>query len=95
MRWIEFALIIVAGLAGAFSFGRILWTRRIGHIWPKRSEIKIVNKAGLITGIAEVALQTRARPELGVQLRRQRRFSPLVRAELRQAIHELQKVKSS
>ena len=58
MRWIELALIILAGVAGAISFGRILWTRRIGHIWPKRNEIKIVNKAGLVTE-PEVALQTR------------------------------------
>ena len=51
MRWIELALIILAGVAGAISFGRILWTRRVGHIWPKRHEIKVVNKAGLLTGI--------------------------------------------
>ena len=59
MRWIELALMALAGLAGAISFGRILWFRRVGHIWPKRTEIKVVNKVGLITGIAEVALQTR------------------------------------
>jgi len=59
MRWIELAMMALAGLAGAISFGRILWFRRVGHIWPKRTEIKVVNKAGLITGIAEVALQTR------------------------------------
>ena len=69
MRWIELALIILAGVAGAISFGRILWTRRVGHIWPKRHEIKVVNKAGLLTGTAEVALQTRVianRPVAGV-----------------------------
>lgn len=69
MRWIELALIILAGLAGAISFGHILWTRRVGHIWPKRSEIKVVNKLGLLTGIAEVALQTRVianRPVAGL-----------------------------
>jgi Fe-S oxidoreductase len=59
MRWIELALIISAGLAGAASFSWILWTRRVGHIWPKRTEIKVVNKMGLFTGVAEVALQTR------------------------------------
>jgi Fe-S oxidoreductase len=69
MRWIELALIALAGLAGAISFGRILWFRRVGHIWPKRSEIKVVNKVGLLTGIAEVALQTRVianRPVAGL-----------------------------
>jgi Fe-S oxidoreductase len=69
LRWIELGLIIVAGLAGAISFGRILWTQRIGHIWPKRGEIKVVNKVGLLTGIAEVALQTRVianRPVAGI-----------------------------
>jgi Fe-S oxidoreductase len=69
MRWIELALIALAGLAGAISFGRILWFRRVGHIWPKRSEIKVVNKVGLLTGIAEVALQTRVianRPVAGM-----------------------------
>jgi Fe-S oxidoreductase len=59
MRWIELALMAMAGLAGAIGFGRILWFRRVGHIWPKRTEIKVVNKVGLFTGIAEVALQTR------------------------------------
>ncbi len=59
MRWIELALIISAGLAGAASFSWILWTRRVGHIWPKRTEIKVVNKMGLFTGVAVVALQTR------------------------------------
>lgn len=69
MRWIELALIALAGLAGAISFGRILWFRRVGHIWPKRTEIKVVNKVGLLTGIAEVALQTRVianRPVAGM-----------------------------
>ena len=42
--------------------------RRIGHIWPKRNEIKVVNKAGLLTD-QEVALQTRVianRPVAGI-----------------------------
>ena len=69
MRWIELALIATVALAGTISFARILWFRRVGHIWPKRNEIKVVNKAGLITGIAEVALQTRVianRPVAGM-----------------------------
>ena len=69
MRSIELTLIILAGLAGAISFGRILWTRRVGHIWPKRREIKVINPVGLLTGVAEVALQTRVianRPIAGI-----------------------------
>ena len=68
MRWVELAFIILSGLAGAVSFGYVLWTRRLGHIWPKRDEIEIINKKGLFTGIAEVALQTRVianRPVVG------------------------------
>ncbi|MEC9391322.1 MAG: (Fe-S)-binding protein [Myxococcota bacterium] len=68
MRWVELAFIILSGLAGAVSFGYVLWTRRLGHIWPKRNEIEIINKKGLFTGIAEVALQTRVianRPMVG------------------------------
>jgi len=69
MRWLELAFIIAFGIAGAYSFGYILWTRRIGHIWPKRHEIRLINKRGLFTGIAEVALQTRVianRPVVGI-----------------------------
>ena len=69
MRWVELAFIILAGLAGAVSFGYVLWTRRIAHIWPKRNEIDIINKKGLFTGVAEVALQTRVianRPVVGM-----------------------------
>ncbi len=69
MRWIEIALMVASGIAGAVLFGRILWHQRLKHIWPKRSEIKVVNKAGLWTGIAEVVFQTRVianRPVAGV-----------------------------
>ena len=69
MRWLELALIVIAGLAGAYSFGRILWVQRVKHIWPKRNEIKIVNKKGFFTGAAEVILQTRVianRPVVGM-----------------------------
>jgi Fe-S oxidoreductase len=69
MRWIELAFIVAAGLAGAVSFGRILWTKRIRHIWPKRGEIKVVNKMGFVTGVAEIVLQTRVianRPVVGI-----------------------------
>ena len=56
-------------LIGVASFSNILWTRRLKHVWPKRHQIKIINKRGLITGIAEVALQTRVianRPVVGI-----------------------------
>lgn len=66
---LEQIAILVAGLAGAVSFSTILWTRRLRHVWPKRSQIKIVNPKGLITGTAEVMLQTRVianRPVVGI-----------------------------
>ncbi|MFT5680536.1 MAG: Fe-S oxidoreductase [Myxococcota bacterium] len=59
MRWIELILILIAGAVGAVSFSRILWGRRLKHVWPRRGEIKIVNKAGFLPGVAEVLFQTR------------------------------------
>ena len=59
MRVIEVILILIAGAAGAASFSRILWERRLKHVWPRRNEIKIVNRGGLLPGIIEVLFQTR------------------------------------
>jgi Fe-S oxidoreductase len=69
MRFVELALMVVSGVAGGALFGYILWNRRLKHIWPKRGEIEIVNKAGIWTGIAEIVFQTRVianRPVAGV-----------------------------
>jgi Fe-S oxidoreductase len=62
-------MMVLMGAAGAVLFGRILWFRRLKHIWPKRSEIEIVNPMGFVTGTAEVVLQTRVianRPVAGI-----------------------------
>jgi Fe-S oxidoreductase len=69
MRWIELTLIVIAGAAGGLGFLWILWTRRVGHVFPKRDQVEFVNRPGLLTGIAEVALQTRVianRPMVGI-----------------------------
>ena len=58
-HWLEALFILMAGALGAYTFGLILWTRRLQHVWPKRDQIKIVNPAGLMPGIAEVVFQTR------------------------------------
>ena len=59
MHWIEVILILIAGAIGAVSVSRILWERRLQHVWPRRGEIKIINKAGLMPGVFEVLFQTR------------------------------------
>ena len=69
MQWLDSILIVLAGLAGVTVFGKILWERRLSHVWPLRNQIEIVNKAGLVPGILEVVLQTRVianRPVAGV-----------------------------
>jgi Fe-S oxidoreductase len=68
MYILEVLLIIAAGAAGAFAFGKVIWEQRLQHIWPKRHEIKVINPAGFWPGVAEVVLQTRVianRPVVG------------------------------
>lgn len=59
MHLLEVLLILVFGAAGATLAGRILWERRLQHVWPKRDQIKIVNPQGFWPGVAEVVFQTR------------------------------------
>ncbi|MED5371291.1 MAG: (Fe-S)-binding protein [Myxococcota bacterium] len=69
MAIIQAVLIVLAIVAGASSAGYIAWTRRLKHVWPKRGEIKIVNQAGLWTGIWEVISQKKVianRPGAGI-----------------------------
>ncbi len=69
MHILEVILILAAGAAGAYSFGKVLWEQRLKHIWPKRDQIKVVNPGGYWPGIAEVVLQTRVianRPAAGI-----------------------------
>ena len=69
MIWVQRILVILAGLAGAYTFYRVLWHRRLQHVWPKRDQVKIVNPGGWKAGIAEVLLHKRIianRPWAGV-----------------------------
>ncbi len=69
MRWIEPALVVVTLLASVVAFGYVLWTRRLGHVWPKRGEIRIVNPGGFFSGVLEVLTQAvvvRNRPWVGL-----------------------------
>lgn len=69
MNIVNSVLIVLAGVAGAASFSKIAWERRLKHIWPKRHEVKVINQAGLWSGLAEVLLQTRVianRPVAGI-----------------------------
>jgi Fe-S oxidoreductase len=59
MYALEALLILICGGAGGALAGRILWERRLKHVWPKRDQIKIVNYAGFWPGVAEVVFQTR------------------------------------
>ena len=69
MAWIEPVLVLVVLLAGIVAFAYILWTRRIGHVWPKRGDIRIVNPRGFFSGAWEVLTQNvvlRNRPWVGL-----------------------------
>jgi Fe-S oxidoreductase len=69
MAWIEPVLVALLLVASVVAFGRVLWTRRLGHVWPKRGEIKIVNREGFLTGVSEVFAQNvvvRNRPWVGL-----------------------------
>lgn len=66
---LEVLLILAAAAAGAYSAGKIAWENRLKHVWPKRDEIKIINKAGFWPGLFEVIFQTKVianRPVTGV-----------------------------
>jgi Fe-S oxidoreductase len=69
MAWIEPTLVTLFLVAGATAFGYVLWTRRLGHVWPKRGQIKVVNREGFLTGVTEVLTQNvvvRNRPWVGL-----------------------------
>ena len=68
MLILERLLIAVCMIAGGVSFGYILWTHRLKHVWPKIDQLRITNPAGLLPGIAEVLTQRRVlanRPLVG------------------------------
>lgn len=69
MRWIEPFLVLVVLLASIGAFAKILWTRRLGHVWPKRRDIRVVNPPGFFSGLLEVLSQNvvlRNRPWVGL-----------------------------
>jgi Fe-S oxidoreductase len=59
MQIVQSVLVLLCALAGGGAAAYIAWTHRLKHVFPKRGEIKIVNSAGLMPGIAEVLFQTR------------------------------------
>jgi Fe-S oxidoreductase len=69
MAWIEPVLVALFLVAGTAAFGYVLWTRRLGHVWPKRGEIEVINREGFLTGVTEVLAQNvvvRNRPWVGL-----------------------------
>ncbi|MBN2799805.1 MAG: (Fe-S)-binding protein [Deltaproteobacteria bacterium] len=59
MHALEVILILLVLGAGTGSFGWLLWTRRLKHVWPKMGEIKVINAGGAVTGALEVMLQSK------------------------------------
>ncbi|MDH3291687.1 MAG: (Fe-S)-binding protein [Gemmatimonadota bacterium] len=57
MVWFERLSVAVVLLASVAGFLYVLWSRRLGHVWPKRGELHIVNARGLFTGMWEVFTQ--------------------------------------
>lgn len=69
MGWLEPVLVALVLLCSMAAFGYVLWTQRLGHVWPKRGEVKVTNLGGFLPGIWEVFTQTvvlRNRPWVGL-----------------------------
>ncbi|MFC1660025.1 (Fe-S)-binding protein [Gemmatimonadota bacterium] len=69
MVWLEPVLVVVVLLASVAGFLYVLWTRRLGHVWPKRDDLEVVRKGGLLPGAWEVLTQRvvlRNRPWTGI-----------------------------
>jgi len=69
MAWIEPALVALVLVGSMGAFGYVLWTRRLGHVWPKRGEVRITNPGGFFPGAWEVLSQSvvlRNRPWVGL-----------------------------
>lgn len=69
MAWIQPVLVGLVLLSSVAAFLYVLWTRRLGHVWPKRSELRITNPKGLASGVWEVISQNvvlRNRPWVGL-----------------------------
>jgi len=69
MAWLEPVLVGLILLGSVVAFSYVLWTRRLGHVWPKRGDIQLVHPAGFFPGVWEVLSQNvvlRNRPWVGV-----------------------------
>ncbi len=69
MIWLERVLVVLVLLASVVAFGYVLWRQRLGHVWPKRREIRGVNPRGFLPGVWEVISQNvvlRNRPWVGL-----------------------------
>ncbi|MBT8396503.1 MAG: (Fe-S)-binding protein [Gemmatimonadetes bacterium] len=69
MAWIEPTLVALVLLGSVVAFGYVLWTQRMGHVWPKRGEVQITNPGGFFPGVWEVLTQNvvlRNRPWVGL-----------------------------
>jgi Fe-S oxidoreductase len=69
MVWLEPVLVVMVLLASVAAFLKVLWDRRMGHVWPKRKDLDLVNPGGFWSGAWEVLTQRtviRNRPWVGV-----------------------------
>ncbi|MFH1764281.1 MAG: (Fe-S)-binding protein [Gemmatimonadota bacterium] len=69
MAWIQPLLVVLVLVVCVGAFGYVLWTRRLGHVWPKRGEVRITNPRGFFPGAWEVISQNvvvRNRPWVGL-----------------------------
>ncbi len=67
--WLERGLVGAVLAASVAGFAYVLWSERLGHVWPKRKEIRVVNPRGFWTGLMEVMTQRvvlRNRPWVGL-----------------------------
>ncbi len=57
MMWLQRILVVVVLLASVAAFAYVLWSRRLGHVWPKRKQVRIENPGGFLSGTLEVVSQ--------------------------------------
>lgn len=69
MAWIEPILVALVLLGSVIAFFYVLWNQRLGHVWPKKDEVKVINPGGFFPGVWEVLSQKvvlRNRPWVGL-----------------------------
>jgi len=69
MAWIQPVLVGLVLFGSAAAFFYVLWTQRLGHVWPKRGQIRITNPKGFASGVLEVLTQSvvvKNRPWVGL-----------------------------